>query len=174
MKSDISQIAFAIAVFVALEVLFLSPSVAAPDCDLVCEGSYVIDGIDTVADLEALSGCTSITGSLTIHGSPLTSLEGLECLTHIEGDLEFIFNDSLASLTGLESLETIDNRLLIWSNESLINLAGLESIESLRDLWIHGNDSLISLRGLDSLESVGQYLGITSNNIHIPAMFCIL
>jgi hypothetical protein len=34
----------------------------------VCTGDYVIDDIDTSGDIAVLSGCTEITGSLTITG----------------------------------------------------------------------------------------------------------
>jgi hypothetical protein len=80
-----SKTSLTIVVFVTLELFILKPAVAVSDCNIVCEGSFVIDDIDTAADLEALSGCTNVTGDLSIEYSPLTSLEGLECLANVGG-----------------------------------------------------------------------------------------
>ena len=107
---------FAIVVFVALGLFILNPAIAVSDCNLVCEGDYVIDDIDTVADLEALSGCTSVTGDLWIEDSLLNSLEGLECLTRVDGYLG-IDSDSLTSLAGLDKLKSV-GRLGIQGSDS--------------------------------------------------------
>ena len=108
-----------IVVFVTLQLFILNPAVAVSDCNIVCEGSFVIDDIETAADLEALSGCTTVTGDLSIEYSPIPSLEGLECLAHVGGSLDISINRSLTSLAGLNNLESVGGNLVIWYNHCL-------------------------------------------------------
>ena len=153
-----------IVVFVTLQLFILKPAVAVSDCNIVCEGSFVIDDIETAADLEALSGCTTVTGDLSIEYSPLTSLEGLECLAHVGGRLDIKLNESLTSLAGLESVEYVGGDLGISVNRSLTSLAGLNNLKSVGGrLDISINRSLTSLAGLNNLESVGGNLVIWYN-----------
>ena len=49
----------------------------------VCDGDYFIDDIDSSGDIAVLSGCTEITGRLTIGNTTLTSLTGLENLEYL-------------------------------------------------------------------------------------------
>jgi hypothetical protein len=114
-----SKTLFAMVVFVTLALFIVNPAVAVSDCNIVCEGSFVIDDIDTAADLEALSGCTTVTGDISMEYSPLTSLEGLECLAHVGGRLDIKLNDSLKSLAGLNNLKSVGGRLVIWYNRKL-------------------------------------------------------
>ena len=114
-----SKTSLAIVVLVALELFILNPAVAVSDCNIVCEGSFVIDDIDTAADLEALSGCTTVTGDISIEYSPLTNLEGLVCLAHVGGRLDIKLNNSLTSLAGLKSVESVGGELGIWYNRKL-------------------------------------------------------
>ena len=153
-----------IVVFVTLQLFILKPAVAVSDCNIVCEGSFVIDEIDTAADLEVLSGCTTVTGDLSIEYSPLTSLAGLECLAHVGGRLDIKLNESLTSLIGLESVEYVGGDLGISVNRFLTSLAGLNNLESVGGrLDIEHNESLTSLAGLNNLESVGGNLVIWYN-----------
>jgi hypothetical protein len=125
-----SKTSLAIVVLVTLELFILNPAVAVSDCNIVCEGSFVIDDIDTAADLEALSVCTTVTDDLSIEYSPLTSLEGLECLAHVGVRLDIKLNDSLTSIAGLESVEYVGGDLGTSVNRSLSSLAGLNNLES--------------------------------------------
>ncbi len=125
-----SKTLFVMVVFVTLALFIVNPAVAVSDCNIVCEGSFVIDDIKTAADLEALSGCTTVTGDLSIEYSPLTSLEDLECLAHVGGRLDIKLNESLTSLAALESLESVGGDLEISYNFSLISLAGLHNLKS--------------------------------------------
>jgi hypothetical protein len=159
-----SKTLFAMVVFVTLALFIVNPAVAVSDCNIVCEGSFVIDDIDTAADLEALSDCTTVTGDLAIEYSPLTSLEKLECLAHVGGRLDIKLNESLTSLAGLESLESVGGDLGISVNRSLTSLAGLHSLESVGGrLDIEHNDSLTSLSGLENITSIGEDLEISYN-----------
>ena len=153
-----------IGAFVTLQLFILNPAVAVSDCNIVCEGSFVIDDIETAADLEALSGCTTVTGDLSIEYSPLTSLEGLECLAHVGGRLDIKLNESLTSLIGLESVEYVGGDLGISVNRSLTSLAGLNNLESVGGrLDIEHNDFLTSLASLENITSIGEDLEISYN-----------
>ena len=131
------KIVFAIVVLATLQFLIFNPAVAESDCNMVCEGSFVIDEIETAADLEALSGCTTVTGDLSIEYTSLTSLEGLKCLAHVGGKLEIEHNESLTSLIGLERVKYVGGDLGISVNPSLKSLAGLHNLTSVDGrLWI--------------------------------------
>jgi hypothetical protein len=129
MRKTTSKGLFAILVFIALGFFISKQAFAEPSCNLVCDGNYMIDDIDTADDLEALSGCKSIIGNLSISGTLLTGLEGLECLTHIGGYLRIADNDSLTSLAGLENLKTVAANLVIVRNYDLCT----SFAEALRD-----------------------------------------
>ena len=154
-----------IVVFATPQLFILNSAVAGSDCNIVCQGSFVIDEIETAADLEALSGCTTVTGDLSIEYSPLTSLEGLECLAHVGGRLDIKLNESLTSLIGLESLEYVGGGLGISVNRSLTSFAGLNNLQSVGGrLDIEHNDSLTSLAGLENITSIGEDLEISYNS----------
>ena len=129
MKRYTSKTFLVTVILVALGLFILNPAFAVSDCNRVCEGSFVIDVNDTVGDLAALSGCTSVTGSLSINYSPLTSLEGLECLTHVGGLLDIYRNPSLTSLAALDSITSVGGDLRIRRNYELCKSLA----EALRD-----------------------------------------
>jgi hypothetical protein len=133
MRRASSKGLFAIVVFIALGLFISMQAFAEPGCNLVCEGNYVIDDIDTADDLEALSGCKSLIGDLSISSTWLTNLQGLECLTHIGGYLAIADNNSLTSLAGLENLKTVAANLLIIRNHELCTSLA----EALRDQLIN-------------------------------------
>jgi len=164
MKRDGSKTLFAVVLFVTLGLFILNPALAGSDCNRVCEGSFVIDDIDTAADLKALSRCTSVTGDLSIIDSPLTSLKGLECLAHVGGRLVISINRSLKSLEGLNKLESIGGDLEISYNFSLTSLAGLNNLKSVGGhLDIEHHEFLTSLKSLENITSIGGDLEISYN-----------
>ena len=143
MKRDGSKKLFAVVLFVTLGLFILNPAFAGSDCNRVCEGSFVIDDIESAVDLEALSRCTSVTGDLSIIDTPLTSLKRLECLAHVGGRLVISINRSLKSLEGLNKLESVGGDLEISYNFSLTSLAGLNNLKSVGgDLAIWYNREL--------------------------------
>ena len=163
MKRDVFRKLFPVIVFVALGLFILNPAFAGSDCYVgkagVWDGDYEIS---SAADLEGLSGYTSVTGNLSIQSVPFTSLDGLECLTRVDRNLEIFSNYSITSLAGLESLKYVRGNLEISSNYSLTSVAGLESLKYVRgNLRITENDSLTSVAGLQSLEYVRGYLEIS-------------
>jgi CubicO group peptidase (beta-lactamase class C family) len=65
-------------------------------------------------------GCTEIEGDVTINGTDITNLNGLNVLTSIGGYLDIIDNNALISLSGLDSIEAASiTNLTITNNSSL-------------------------------------------------------
>ena len=164
MKRDGTKTLFAVVLFVTLGLFILNPAFAGSDCNRVCEGSFVIDDINSAADLKTLSGCTSVTGDLSIIDTPLTSLKGLECLAHVGGRLSIENNELLTSLKSLQNITSIGGDLTISHNLALTSLAGLNNLKSVGGrLDISVNRSLTSLAGLNNLKSFGGDLAIWYN-----------
>jgi len=156
------------------------------DSTTVITGDYYIEN---VSDLELLKGYTTVTGSLIIDAD-VESLEGLDMLTTIGGDLRISWNPHIKNLTGLKSLTSIGGlsitytsltslsgleniistggNLNIWGNNALTSLSGLENLTSVSgDLYIgdvNGGNALTNLTGLENLTSVGGNLHIVWND----------
>jgi hypothetical protein len=121
MKRDISTISFVIVVFAILELFCLNPAFAKKDCEeRLWKGDYEIQ---TIKKLEALSGYTSVTGTLSIYSSALTSLDGLKCLTSVGEGLYIEYNDSLTSLKGLKNLTSVGGDFEVAENHELCTSA---------------------------------------------------
>ncbi|MCP4157307.1 MAG: hypothetical protein GY757_56880 [bacterium] len=125
------------------------------------ENVYIGDyTINTSGDLELLSGYTRITGALTIGGdynnfSSLLGLQGLECLSRVDGDLVISFNGHLQNLEGLKGLTSIGGMLRVYYNSALVTLKGLDRLGSISgDLRIEENPGMESLEGLNALKSI--------------------
>merc|ERR1711977_627442 len=92
----------------------------------VIEGDVLIG--EEVTSLEGLEGLVTVGGDLSIWNNPqLTSLSGLEGLTRVSGNIYVEGNTNLASLTGLANLERVGGRLILEKNPKLLSEAGLES-----------------------------------------------
>ena len=130
----------------------------------LCEGNYTIE---SESDLNAITQCESITGTLRFDDQDwLTSLD-LPCLTSVGEDLYINNNPALTSfdIPALTFLGGIGGGFVgIGNNPALTNLAGLSSLESVGYLYIYFNGSLTSLDGLSSLETVSWDLGIWDND----------
>ena len=130
---------------------------------LIWEGDYTIGDAD---DLEAISGYSLITGTLSISTNALKDLKGLECLTEIQGGLYLSRNYSLASLEGLTNLETIGGNLMIDNNDGLTNLDGLKNLTLINgSLYMIYNDALMRIK-MDSLSDVGgEFIVMDNSNL---------
>jgi hypothetical protein len=125
--------------------------------------------IEDEAGLQALADYTRIDGSLTIEGSALTSLVGLESLRCVDGDVTIRANSALADLAGLDGLLYIGGNLTIGElsggNPSLETTAALANLVAIEGaLWIEDNDRLETLEGFADLEFVGEFLGVFDND----------
>jgi hypothetical protein len=108
----------------------------------VWTGSY---SVSTAAHILALAGITEITGDLTVTGSSLTSLTGLECLNQVGGYVRIYNSYSLQTLAGLENLGTIGGYLRISGNTVLTTITNIESLDHIgvtSALDVYNNSSL--------------------------------
>ena len=117
--------------------------------------------------LEGLEGLTRIEGELIItdnvFGNSLTSLKGLNNLTSISQNLVLESLGGVTSLEGLENLVSVDGTLEI-EGSSLSNLKGLNNLTSVEGLYLRSNLALTSLEGLEQLTSI-DYLYFRNNSV---------
>jgi hypothetical protein len=109
--------------------------------------------------------CTEIEGDVTIYGSQITNLNGLNVLTSIGGRVQigksYFGGSVLSNLTGLEGLTSIGGDLVIHCNDALTSLTGLDNVTSIEgsvqigNYLYTGNTALTSLTGLEGLTSIG-------------------
>jgi hypothetical protein len=118
-----------------------------------------------LTSLEGLNNLSTIGGDLYVNNNALlTDFSGLNSLSAIAGKLNIEDNYALTSLSGLESLSYIRGGLLLKSNPLLPNLAGLEKLALIRgDLEIKNNLGLNSMTGLEKLTAIGGMLNIYYN-----------
>lgn len=150
-----------------------------PGCTEI-EGDVVINGPNPL-NLNGLSVLNRVGGGLRVSNTSMTSLEGLDNIDFVGGDLIINFNDLLTSLSGLESIDSVQGffgidanltlsglqalanlsyiggSLSIASNLPLTNLNGLENLRTIgAGLYISYQEELTSLEGLSNLISVGE------------------
>jgi hypothetical protein len=133
-------------------------------------GDLTIRGNSSLRNMEGLSGLTRVGGNrLEIsNNSALESLDGLESLHTVLGELTIEDNNALKNIDGLSSLTTVTIDVVfsirIQRNAALANLDGLSSLSDVPGgLIIHLNDSLSDLSGLSNLTHVGTWLHIAAN-----------
>jgi len=127
-----------------------------PNCTEI-EGYVIIPYPNNVSSLQGLNTISAIGGELLISDcNELTTLEGLNNLQSIGGGLSLISNDNLSSLSALHNLRSIGGGLTVSWNNRIKSLSGLDSInaETISDLHIIYNDSL----SWCAIESVCQYI----------------
>ncbi len=128
-----------------------------PNCTEIV-GNLIIDsGVESIMSLEGLEQIRRIGGDLIIRNNLiLDNLLGLDSLMQISGNLTIRNNDGLSSLTGLGALRFVGEDVLIRKNNALSDLSGLKSLNTVVEtMKIIRNDSLRSLDGLDVLEQCG-------------------
>jgi hypothetical protein len=110
--------------------------------------------------------CKDLGGNVYIRGNDIVSLNGLNRVRSIKGDLNIDSCRLLGSLKGLDSLTTVGNSVYIASNDALSNLAGLDNLKSVGwGLRISHNPLLTNLSGLEKLTSTGGGLDISDNKV---------
>ena len=158
-----------------------TPLEVADSCNIELEclpnGNYYFinqESIDSFQDM--YPACTDLMGSVTISGSNITNLSGLNNITSIEEDLSIWQNDSLLNLTGLENLSSIGGSLSLayfiivgqaWiiGNQNLNSLNGLEGLNKIGgNLFIGGSPYLNDLNGLNKLDSICGDFEIAGSN----------
>lgn len=119
--------------------------------------------VDDISDLAVLEGLTGINGNLVIQNISELATPFPIILESISGNLDIV-ETGLTSLNKLENITSIGGELYIKDNAALTSLSGLENITSVGGhLTIAGNASLTGLNGLRNLASIGGYLSIWFN-----------
>ncbi len=103
-------------------------------------------------------------GSVYLYNTALPNLSGLEGLTGIVNFIAW-FNSDLTSLDGLENITHADYGISLWSNPSLTNISGFSGIQHVDygKLEINGCGALESLAGLGNITNIGGGLWIMNN-----------
>lgn len=139
------------------------------------EGSLVFEYADELVSL-SLPALVSIGENLDLGQSSLADLTGLSALSVVQGDVKIGHdccsddNYELVSVDGLEGLQEVGGQLMVAHNPSLTDLSGLGNVTRTGtkgftgDVTIEGNASLVDLAGLASLATVGGSLFIEENN----------
>lgn len=127
--------------------------------------SVTVSG-SNITNLNGLNQLQSITKSLFIlNCSSLTSLAGLSNLSNIGVELTIDNCDALTNLNGLESLPFIGGSLTITGNAQLNDMSALSGVDHVNGaLDIAQNPSLTTLAGLENVTFTGRFLQITNNN----------
>ena len=129
--------------------------------------------LTTQAEVDALLGCTHITGSLTIGPSTdIVNLDGLECIESISAGFNLVNNSVLVDMSGLTNLTTVGNQISILNNPLLVTV-DLEDINGSLggSLEVQNNNGLVTLLGPTNLTTIGtnpfiaQDLFITGNPV---------
>ena len=91
-------------------------------------------------------GCIEIEGYLTIEGSDITNLTGLNVLSAVEGILTIKDTENLEDLSGLDVLENLAMDVHITNNIGLNGLTGLSSLQSIGGNFnLSSNSALLNL-----------------------------
>jgi hypothetical protein len=135
-----------------------------PNCTEI-EGDVLITGFD-IANLNGLNNLTHIEGQLSIiFNNSLIDLSGLNHIMTINGGLRIINNPVLTTLTALSNLSTINGTLGISYNASLTTLSGLENLTGdIFEISISGNDALCNLAALNNITYIEEFLWISNND----------
>lgn len=109
----------------ALWVLLLTNSPVTAQCpvNLTLSSQSAVDAFAT-----DYPGCTEITGNLVISGANITSLEGLNGITHIGGYLQIMLAHDLTNVDGLSSLVSVGTFIDIYLNHALTDISGLGNV----------------------------------------------
>lgn len=117
-----------------------------------------------ILNLSGLRNITQIKGSLSIMGTRVNHLSGLDNLHTIEGTFHLSGNAQLASLLGLEKLTTIGEDFSLFQNSRLETVGSLASLSQVgRDFVIFEQAALMHLNGLQNLLSVGGEVAVVDN-----------
>lgn len=163
-----------------------------PNCTEIAGNLFigVSEGTSDITDLSPLNKIETITGDFNIERSALTSINGLNNLstinghayiglnpsltqinnlnnlTNIDGSLNITNNPLLSSLSGLNKLTNVGSFLKIWDNTALNNIDGLNKLITIGGtLTIINNSSLANLNGLSSLTTIAGSLIIQENTL---------
>jgi len=127
---------------------------------------YVDFFSDTITSLNGLNSLSHVGGDFHIGSAKLlTDISALSGLTSIGGALIIVGATALENFNGLNNLKIIGRYLTLLNNSSLTSLYGLNNLSQIGEYFeIKNNDALTSLNELDSLISVGSSIEIWNND----------
>ncbi|WP_394828657.1 chitobiase/beta-hexosaminidase C-terminal domain-containing protein [Pendulispora albinea] len=123
-----------------------------------CTGDFAVA---TRAQLQALSRCRTITGSLSIFGTDAVDLAPLQRLERVGGGLSIANNNTLTSLHGLEALTAIGGEMSVRDNPQLARLDALGKLQRVEGMVHLADNALTEWVGPSALAYVG---GLTLQN----------
>lgn len=115
-----------------------------------CQGNFVVR---SGAELQALSSCRALTGSLTLEGAGISSLIPLAQLQSVSETLEIRNNSELASLSGLDELDSTGG-LVLKQLPNLVDARALSHLSRVRAIEIQNTPSLRSSQGFERIRHV--------------------
>jgi hypothetical protein len=127
-----------------------------------------IDNNDLITNLYGFEQITQIGDTIfdylqIFNNANLQSLEGIENLQVVTGNLNISFNPLLQSVEALENINHVGRYLKIEKNESLLSLAGLDSVNYAWAVYVVDNANLLSLEHLGKFNEIPNILSIEGN-----------
>jgi hypothetical protein len=127
------------------------------------DGTLEITG-SSILSLEPLNRLAKVTGQVTI-GGDMPSLAGLEALREV-GDLTIDRTTALVDLTGLNGLVKGGSIVMIRMNSSLTSLSGLQNLRELSGvaaMIIGSNPKLVEISAVQGVAPQIKLLGVSAN-----------
>lgn len=107
------------------------------------------------SDLSVFEGCTTVEGDIIVSHHPNADLQQLSCLEHLTGSLVIWASPALTSLDGLEALQKVDGDLSLGYYQSFLDdNARLARIDALSNLRVVGGSLFLNLFAVRSLEGL--------------------
>ena len=124
-------------------------------------------GPSRLRSLDGLEGLVQVTGDLSVaRQRELLSLEGLGALEDVGAlriDGTGVPNTLPFTLDGLDRLTHVHGTLDVRDHPGLVDLSGLDAIETVHDLLVLDNPALTSLDGLDQLREADDIVVLRNN-----------
>lgn len=131
-------------------------------CD-VFRGDIRISATNGQTDLTVMPPLRVVAGKLSLKGTSLESLDGLQRLEQV-GRLYILGFPALEHLQGMDNLRRVDGTFELRHLAGLQNFRGMESLESVGQLAVDNCDGLQNLEGLEGLRSIDESLSITGSD----------
>lgn len=117
-------------------------------------GSKESNLLSNIHSIQNLKGLKRVNGIVSIVGTSLQHLNGLENLTAIGGSIGISENPQLVNIESLSSLTSIGKNLFIGNNSKILNLNGLEALVAVEDMvYLRENASLTNIDDLGKIQS---------------------
>lgn len=129
--------------------------------DLIISENHTLENLDGLINLSQIEGDFILDAENVI----LNDLAGLGSLENIGGDFYCALPDA-TTIDGLEALSTVDGNVLIEFMENVANLNGLGGLTNVGgDLTIRENNNLVDCDALAAISMIGGDLEIHDNNV---------